>query len=111
MGTKPSSNLSLPTNILFGISQNKTAVPLGDDLFHTFNIISFFKKRSLSQVTSALTNLTPLHCLKIFLDMTGVSGVKVLKNTARFPFRERKLHIEFKSAEMCLGVHSGGKNF
>lgn len=41
----------------------------------------------------------------------------MLKNKARLPFRDRKLHIErdrklhieFKFAEMCLGVHSGGK--
>lgn len=65
----------------------------------------------------ALINLTPLCPLKTFLDITGVSGVNVLKNKARLPFRDRKLHIErdrklhieFKFAEMCLGVHSGGK--
>ena len=35
---------------------------------------------------------------------TEVSVTNVLKDTASFALRDRKLSIEFKFAEMCLGI-------
>lgn len=86
--TKSSSNLSLPTNILFSLSHNKITAPPGD-LFHTFNKILLLKK-VFEQVPPALINLTPLRPLKTFLDIAGVSEVNVLKDRARFPLGDRK---------------------
>lgn len=70
-GTKSSSSLSLPTNILFSVSQHKIAAPVGN-LFHTFNIVLFLKKGSLNQVLTAWINRTSLCPLTTFLDISGL---------------------------------------